>query len=373
MPDFESINLSREVRAEIITPVHVGAASEKILRRGTDFFWENGKLFLFDFSNLLKAVRAKNVPLGTLTNHLASNKIRELETYLFKTLQVDLESVSYRIINFSDDPGNEIRPMIRNGAGLPYLPGSSVKGALRSVIFNYLYNEINPKVNDKGMEKFLLGDYDKSIMRYVRVGDAHLQNEDTDVWYVNLFNLKNDGKQWKSTWKKGFNLPIELLKPETTTAFRLNLAKPLADNLANKYRKSDKLPQNLSRILTDSPFDNLCNIINDYTRLHINKELDFLKKYDQAPDSGLLIENMENLLPLTNEPNTCLLRMAFGSGFHGITGDWRFQDHLNTIHNPDEKNWMYSPTARKKEPARYKSRKVTGANPTLMGFIKLTF
>jgi CRISPR/Cas system CSM-associated protein Csm5 (group 7 of RAMP superfamily) len=294
---------------------------------------------------------------------------------LFQTLKIDLEAVSYRTINFRSDPGNEVRPMIRNGAGLPYLPGTSIKGALRSVIFKELFSQVDTRDvrDDRTLENTLLGNFDKSIMRYVRVSDAYMQNDNTDVWYINLFNLKNNGRNWESTWKSGFNVPVELLLPETTSTFRLNLAKPLVEIIESKYQKGHTLPQHISKIFTTNPFENLRNIINNYTRKHIEKELQFLSTYNQAEDSDFLIENLEKLLPLTNEPNSCLFRMAFGSGFHGITGDWRFDGHLTTINNPDDKNWVFSPTIRRKEPSRYKSRKATGQEPTFMGFIKLTF
>jgi hypothetical protein len=61
--------------------------------------------------------------------------------------------------------------------------------------------------------------------------------------------------------------------------------------------------------------------------------------------------------------------LAYGSGFHGITGDWRFDNHTETIEKPDTKNMVYDQTTRQKVPARYKSRKVAGVE--LMGFVKL--
>ena len=75
---------------------------------------------------------------------------------------------------------------------------------------------------------------------------------------------------------------------------------------------------------------------------------------------------------MTKTPNACLLRMSGGSGFHAITGDWRFNDHLQTIEQPDRKNMVYNHKIRGKEPARYKSRRVAYPWKELMGFVQLS-
>ncbi len=373
-PRFNSINESREVKIEIITPVHVGAASEKLLRKGTDYFFVNNHLYFVDFNKLLKAVLAKGVEMDVVSTHLANGRVEELQTYLFKTLKIDLNSISYDVIeNFNYEPGTEIRPLIKTGAGKPYITGSSIKGAVRSVLFNYLFEKvenINAK-SGKELENLLLGKFNESIMRYIRVYDAGFDNLDTGVNFVHLFNLYNEKTSWESDWKRGFNITAQVFQVEAASSFRLSLAHPLAEIIGKLYKKADTLPRHLSAVFTDNPFEHLHQMINYYTRRHIEKELEFFKKYDQLQEATYIIENLENLLAFTHDKESCLLRMAYGSGFHGITGDWRFENHFETINKPDEDNWVYSQTDKRMVPARYKSRRIV--NDNLMGFVKLTF
>ena len=208
-------------------------------------------------------------------------------------------------------------------------------------------------------------------MRFIRVYDAHFEFSDTGTYTIDLFNLYQYGRGWESNWKKGFNIVAECFYPESTTNFRLSLAKPLADLIANKYNRPERLPRNINKVLTTNPFDHLHKMVNDYTRQHIDKEIEFLQKYDQANDADLMIENLQDLKRHTEGADSCLLRMAYGSGFYGVTGDWRFKNHLETINKPDEKNLVWSQTERQRVPAHYKSRRIIGTD--LMGFVKLSF
>jgi hypothetical protein len=371
----DSINLGKEVSVEIITPVHVGGASEKVMKRGVDFFWRQNKLMLFNISDLLKVLLAKNIGLQNITNLLADNRVRELEGYIFDTLKVQSTDFTFKELKTSSEPGNEIRPLVRNGTGNPYIPGSSIKGALRSVIFNNLYRHGSVPGSDyTKVDDLVLGKFDRSIMRFIRVGEPVFTNHTTDIGGIDLFNLYrlNNG-DWESNWKNGFNLWVEYFQPGTKATFRLNIAQPLIQNLVKGYTKPAYLSDKFSNLLSDSPFDTLRKIINTYTREHINRELDFFNQFDQAKDTPDIIDNLKNLLAHTESDNSCLLRMSYGSGFHGITGDWRFKDHKKTVYEPDKSNWVYSSTLRQRVPAHYKSRKIIGSNPKLMGFVKLKF
>jgi CRISPR type III-A-associated RAMP protein Csm5 len=371
-PQYNSINDSREVTVEIVTPVHVGTTSEKLMRRGTDFFYMNKNLYFVELSTLLKAAAKKGVRMDTVSNLLAENKVNDLQKYLFETLKINIDEVSYSVIDNSFNPGNEIRPLIRTGLGHPYIPGSSIKGTLRSVLFNYLYDTQNTEgIYPNNLENELLGRFDQSIMRYIRVYDAPFVIKDTDVYKIDLFNLYNDTNNWDSNWKKGFNIIAECFMPKATSTFRLDFATPLATIIHENYKKGDLLPTNLKTALTKNPFDQVRQLINNYTRTHLEREIDFFRKYDNADDTDLIIEKLENLLTYTEGSKSCLFRMAYGSGFHGITGDWRFKNHTSTIAQGDNSNMVYNRNTGQREPARYKSRRIVGTD--LMGFVKLSF
>ena len=149
--------------------------------------------------------------------------------------------------------------------------------------------------------------------------------------------------------------------------FRLSIADAFIDKI--EQRSPANLPANIRKIIKkgDNPIDNLFRIINEHTKEHIERELAFFEKYNQAPGTRNTMNLLKDFKKQAEEPaqNTCILRMGYGLGYHGITGDYRFKDHCYTIENPDEKN----------KNRRYKSRRLAGYDGVYdsMGFVKLSY
>lgn len=384
-PSVPRLNDSRQVQLEVLTPLHVGAASEKLLHRGIDFFDLNDKVYIIDEHLLFQELQSKQVNFSTYANAVSKGEADKLALYLFKQLQIEPSDIARWIYDFSKKPDNQIRPFIRTGQGLPFIPGSSIKGAIMSAIFSGLYHspligsmtgkdflkdktnksvEANRRDNrekifdEKNYEKELLGNFHNSIGRYVRVDDCHIKNEDLDLEIVSLYNLYSEGKNWESDWKD-FSITTELAYPSVSSEFRLNLAQPLAEIMKKNQKQ---VPTYLNKVFGPDSFKTLFKMINDHTKRHLDREIKFFQKYDEANGTAGILDKLIELRNQANQvgENACLMRMAWGSGFHSITGDWRFSDHTYTVLNPDKKN----------RDTRYKSRKV---GSEVLGFIKLSF
>ena len=93
----------------------------------------------------------------------------------------------------------------------------------------------------------------------------------------------------------------------------------------------------------------------------MEKEREFFATY-QAEHSEYIEECIDDLLQMIPADNSyCLLKMSAGSGFHSITGDWKYNDY--------DRTGIWQKTGKKK----YKSRKIVidGKKFSLMGFVKL--
>jgi hypothetical protein len=220
----------------------------------------------------------------------------------------------------------------------------------------------------------LLGDFDQSIMRFIRPTDVELGK--TALSHVSLFNLYADGSSWESDWKDGFQINLEHFETDASGAFRLTIS----NGLGEFFRKIEEqvrrplLPKYYNQtIKKDAPGEHLFDIINACSRDHIQREMDFFSEFDQAEDTDLILSQLRRLVKMTDEsPRVAVLRMSGNSGFHSITGDWRFKDHRSTVRNPDKDNMTWSQSERQKVPARYKSRKVLGlGEELLLGFVRL--
>jgi hypothetical protein len=154
---------------------------------------------------------------------------------------------------------------------------------------------------------------------------------------------------------------------------RLSIADGLGAIIAEHNKSA--LPSRYDSIIQKNPIDFLFSIINAHTQAHLKREIEFFKTYHQADDTDLILadlKKMHDMITTYNDNKTCILRMASGSGFHGITGDWRFKDHSTTINKPDNAALKPKDLERGKSGPRYKSRKLVDTTDfQAMGFLQL--
>ncbi|MBL7785184.1 MAG: type III-A CRISPR-associated RAMP protein Csm5 [Chitinophagales bacterium] len=374
----EQLNTNQNIQLTVLSPLHIGAGTEKRIVYGIDYFYDTNKkrVYIIAPDKLFGALRNKGANLNTYSSMIADNKKRELEKWLFDTLKISLADISAYNYSLNAPPDNEINTFIRSGLNTPYIPGSSLKGAIRTAIFHYLYQK-HEKDNNGNLitkapfpiykdqaEQYLIGNFDNSIMRHIKIGDAVCIKQQLALSFVGLFNLYPNNNStttdWASDWKNGFSITSETLEPTSTAEFRLSIGQPFIDILSTKFNA--KLPQFIHQVIPQkNPLKHLFNIINSYTQTHLEREIAFFKTYDHAEDSDLIIGQLESFLQeivSNSNKNMCILRMAWGSGFHAISGDWQYIDHTDTGFQKNGKK-------------KYKSRRI--AYDKCMGFVKLNF
>jgi CRISPR-associated protein Csm5 len=372
---FKKEKLSETVALQLkaLSPIHVGAAGEKLMIENIDFLWERGTLYILDQKKLLnRLLEAEG--LLRFEKMLRAGQFDNMLQFL-EDQDIGLEEVSQKIIKIKD-VATDIRPQIRDGMGRPYLPGSSIKGALRSAIFEHLYrqNDVQKPQPTKDVrtgqtsplrgedyDKAILENFDRAITRYIRPSDAYF--DQTTIANISLFNLYNDKGQWESDYKN-FMVSAEVFPTGATGKFQLSLSIGLFDLYKNHYR-SERLPRYFEKVLNlQNPTGFLLSLINYHTARHLEREIEFFQKFSQAEDTKFIIQSLETILEKVrvNDGKSAVLRLSYGSGFHGITGDWQFKNHVDTIKNSNPRRW-------------YKSRKTIGrdAATSLMGFLEIHF
>ena len=378
LPRLKSLHTVNTIELTVVSPLHIGAAGEKLWTENIDFFYdgEEQEVVVIDQHKLLAALQTayddRGQPgLEAYQRLLASGRPWSIQDFL-KECDIDTVDIMKMSQELRHAPAGEIRPLIRTGMDTPIIPGSSIKGALRSVIFHHLIRDIETHTDN--LEKELLGTIDNNIMKFIRLFDAVCTN--TGIINCDLFNLYQEDGNWESDFKPNFMLSVEVFLPGSLTDFRLSVADGLLDILENIGKQHGRYytPRHSRRVInSSSPIQHLFHMVNTYTRTHLERELAFFNRYPQAEDLDFLIDNLNQYIRMTQEPDSCLLRLAFGSGFHGISGDWRFDDHTDTIYHPDPKNRTWNYKTRSMENPRYKSRKVVGRDreTSMMGFVQL--
>ena len=349
------------IELEVITPLSVGAGNDNEWVKGLDFVQKDGKVYVID----MQKVAAAGVDVGALTalflksddrgiSQLLGNKIGELSRYVF-----DLPA----------ETDNNIKTLLRTQFyDKPVVVGSSIKGSIRSTLFNYLRTK-----EEKNEEVFGTMKDGTDFMRFIRIGDVEMPS--TILVNTKLFNLRKEGEEWMGGWKHntnkttdkydsvGFNTLYECVAPGNKGLGNITLAAN-AFSLLEKYGQGKSPYASQKRTLLNEPISHLFQIINDVTKGYLQKERAFFLKYD-ADRSGEVLNGIDSLLSMIpTDGSSCLLKMSAGVGFHSITGDWQYDDYDKT------KIWTEGRHAGKK---KYKSRKIAEYNHRLqlMGFVRL--
>ena len=311
--------------------------------------------------------------INDLVTLLEIKNAKELYKYLIENdLLTKISSREFKLPQISFSP---IKTFLRGGIDCaPLIAGSSLKGAIRSVLFNQMREKednIRAVLGD-------LGDKDSNpdFMRFIQVGDIHMEDK-TQLFNTVVFNLQKIQDMWQGGWKHafketdsgfksgGFNTIYECLAPRQSGEGTLVFQNDLFEKECERKREQFTYPEKQQQLL-DSGVVRLFEMINNATSEFLKKEHEFFTHFNQAQRTGEIIEHIEclqNLHADLKSQGACLLRMSAGSGFHSITGDveeWKYPYNVKYI------NWKY------KVPYN-KSRKIVenGTKLQLMGFVKL--
>lgn len=353
--------------AEVLTPLHIGGASEKHAQKGLDYIQHGNQIFMVDEKKLLLALIEKG-KLDEYSYEIAENATdiqSLLAKYKINPAAIAVGGQSIRADRVTDDL---LRTFVKNGFGKEYVPGSSMKGAVRSAMFHHFSKEpaFRASKDIRQMEKTLFGEIDHNLMRFIQLTDANIDRKAIQILNTKVMSRdKNERVTWKHQRSGSqtqfdtvsFTTNYECVVPKSIFNFRYTVNHELAEFIT---KQNKTLPPHGNLLLVKNPEIQLLEWIDSYTKSHIQKEIDFLK-HNGTPETTQLIQFLQTLL--IKAPDTYLMRMAHGSGFHGITGDWQYDDHTVPLKNADGD----------RDNKRYKTRRIAIYNGDLMpmGFLRL--
>lgn len=357
------VNNKYYIQLTAITPLCVGAGNDAEWVKCADYVIKDKKVYVLDLHRAAES--------GIDMAQLSILFINQDHDGIVKLLGNKIEEVSSRIFDLPCQANNNIKTFERSQLhDLPVVAGSSLKGAIRSVLFQYLRQD-----EQSNKEVFGAMDDGTDFMRFIKIGDFEMP--DTILYNSKIFNLHIENGAWIGGWKHakekttnrylstGFNSFYECVAPGKTGIGTIMLSHLLFDKVSMKsmaYKNKKK------ELLSGNNIKNLFAIINKYTENYLRKEREFFTRY-HAERVDQIIDNIDQLLKIIPSDNSyCLLKMSAGVGFHAITGDWQYEDYTDTGYHDDKEK----KNAGKK---KYKSRKIVetpDGRLMLMGFIKLT-
>lgn len=180
-----------DVKVLVLTPLHIGTGRKLV--RDYDFVARNGRTYRLHEDQLAEGLHARD---PKLTEQL----LRTPPAQLLKADDLSADSPFVRYVLSGEPQGQEFREGIKDVHDRPYLPGSSLKGALRTALAWHGWNEVRPglsgslgerraKLAARPLEQAIFGrDPNHDLLRALRVSDSapapssHLAIELVQVW-----------------------------------------------------------------------------------------------------------------------------------------------------------------------------------------------
>ncbi|GBD38696.1 hypothetical protein HRbin37_00951 [bacterium HR37] len=313
------------IRLRTLTPIHVGSGTEELIS-GIDYLKAGNITYILNKDRLYRVLLERNLFDRFLTGIDSTNKW--LEEFMYKEgllKQKVLEDIClYRIHTGGLSP-KRIRPFIRDAFGRAFLPGSSIKGFLRSSLiysialltepqtlerrfFDSLRELENRKYNVREQAKrignFLEDELSnffipyasekphRDIFRTLLIKDS-LPIKDEDIQVYEVRNIKKSGEA------TGFYTFIEAIKP----GVEIELDTHLKDNILKTFSSTGK------KLL----FSNLRDILNmaqQFGNRVMENEISFFSQSEQLKNVVYTLSSFRSKL---------IGKIGWGTGLEGTS------------------------------------------------------
>jgi len=326
---------------EVLTPVHIGSGVK--LAEGIDFIKTEQSVQIVSQSELMQYL--ENYP-DELDRFIKGN-------YNLNSLKRIPGGRNY---NIDMGRAKEINEFERNGFGKPYIPGSSLKGAIRTILLKTAFDRLDStqkqnllqKVTDKRKEwasepivKDIFGhDSNHNLMRVLKIFDAEFQ--DVNLEKVLILSLTNEDRT-SYGWKLMIKPPINVNNPEEATWIFVEAlpigSKGYSSISLSNFLLNNQIARNELKFNEPSLSDlrTLASTINEYSRNKLELEKQFFEKLSKPKKLSDLINNIDGLLKQFKDltQDEFIMRISWGAGWKGMTGDY-----IDDLYKNENQKWI---------------------------------
>lgn len=308
MPDY----LHFRVKVSLLTPLHIGNGRE--LLHEYDYAIRNGKTWRIDETTLLDAQDADDP-------RIAAQLMRTKPAQLLMPADFQPNSQYFRYVldgtPRSGAEGAQLREQFKDAFDKPYLPGSSLKGALRTALAWHGWQErrLRPDPTQLGRrrewaaqpyEQQVFGrDPNHDLLRALQVSDSNTV-EPSRLMIVNARVLTRGGNL-------GSPIELEAIRPDTSFDLTLKIDHVLFSQWAQKAGLSQGGRAWLER---------LAQIVQAHSADHIRSEAAWYREIDGAAALHGFYQRLSQSKP---DSRRCLIQLGWGTGWEDKTFGSRLQ------------------------------------------------
>jgi len=326
-----------------LSPLHVGAGGSDLQRRTPDFLPVSGQLIVIDPNKLADVLGPHQIERLVAGVSLAE---------LLKGLRDDQKAAlaAYTLQDSGDDV-KTIRPHIKLPGARPYLPGSSLKGALRTALaWAMLSDDVvrvtsrnlgpNRQKADNWLDRALFGEepnYD--LLRALQVGDSEgaAWQGGLHLAQVAVYSLQAQ----KALAPKGPRYRFHLETIPENVEF---IAQARRDNYILEPDQASQLRFDKVEYLLRLPHH-----VNRLAAKLIEQERDFYRRYGPLPLVDFY-DQLEEQLNQLDQDRACLAQVAWGTGWTsktvGTVLDEALLKEIRTRYRLGRRNTVFPKTRR---------------------------
>lgn len=364
------------MKLETLTSLHIGAGN--ILQKDCDFVCGNDAegysiVGVIAPRKVLSLVGEENIDAWTVAIENGRSTDDIVRQY---APNAQIADYSLHILDsyLSHNP-QQIKAFIRDGLDRPYIPGSSIKGAIRTAVLADIAANMQEAellqaavskdgITAKGMEANVFGGTpNNDVFRYLLVGDAIASGYHTAVYNIVNINERTE----RDFWDTSKQTATEVLPYGAEVEFSLVLKQPI--------KQPDEMPDLPHALHSEEA---LIDAINKHTKTLLTEEIKTWENKDVDAHSEEKVEDyIERLRDLQKTVGECqgtlsaVMRIGHGSGWRFITGAWaeqlpdKYFDAVANMARPNNhehySNYMFP-----------KSRRLEEEECEPLGFVKLT-
>ena len=322
--------MKQKYKLETITSVHIGSGETM---NHIDGYYANGRWYRIDLD---KVLAHPNADVNALTSEMSQRNFR-WSNYFSRHNMNALDLSTYSLLCAQSPETTDIREAIKTPDNRPYIPGSTIKGALRTALLSGLINnvederlfndssehlnrEINkgtpsrrrPEYPAQQIEKLAFGkDPTHDLLRALQVSDTEpLENKALAIetaWTVTpnqngqLVQKIEGGREYKNF--------IEVIQEVKSLTFTLKI-----DDLL--FREEEKKQLNFNKT-QENILQEIVEVCNEETHILMHDEQKFFNKFNFTEIANLY----DKFIALNNSltDGAFMLQIGWGIGYHSHT------------------------------------------------------
>ena len=317
------------IKIETLSAVHIGSGDT--LQYGADFvkgkYQGNDMLAVVDLRKIAALIGEHNIPFWVSAIEKGDSTAAIVKSFAPEASIADY--AKRLVLQWADIRSSDtLKEQIHDGRGVPYIPGSSIKGAIRTAVLASLAKDL-PGLENKLKNRFgkvtaelveselFGGSPNKDVFRFLQVGDAYFgKNYEVAIRMVNINERERLG-----FWDESKSQLIEAICPEDTAEFQMKI-NLTGYNLSKSEGQISKIPACMHSASA------LFETINAHTLHLLSTEKEYWEEREANDDTDSVADYLDRISNMINAANQCkkgkecVLRIGHGSGWRFITGAW---------------------------------------------------